>query len=87
MDRALLLGAVATLRRLGALLGLFQKRVSLSRSLPAQEGKLIDLLIEVRRRAREAKRYDLADYIREQLSDLGVALEDTVEGTVWRWSS
>ena len=87
MDRALLLGAVATLRRLGALLGLFQKRVSLSRSLPAQEGKLIDLLIEVRRRARDAKRYDLADYIREQLSDLGVALEDTVEGTVWRWSS
>jgi len=87
MDRALLLGAVATLRRLGALLGLFQKRVSLSRRLPAQEGKLIDLLLEVRRRAREAKRYDLADYIREQLSDLGVALEDTVEGTVWRWSS
>jgi len=87
IDRALLLSAVATLRRLGALLGLFQKRVSLAGSLTGQEAKLLDLLVEVRRRARDAKRYDLADFIREQLAALGVTLEDTREGTVWRSSS
>jgi cysteinyl-tRNA synthetase len=86
MNRALLLAAVATLRRLGALLGLLQTRVS-PRGHGGQEGALIDLLVEVRRRAREAKQYDLADYIREQLAGLGVALEDTASGTVWRWSS
>jgi len=83
MDRALLLAAVGTLRRLGALLGLYEKRVS----APAPAGedeRLIDLLIEVRSRAREAKQYDLADYVRDRLSELGIALEDTAEGTVWR---
>jgi len=76
---------VATLRRLGALLGLFQTRVS-PRGPTGQEAALMDLLIEVRRRARDAKQYQLADYIRAQLAALGVALEDTVEGTAWRWS-
>ncbi len=34
--------------------------------------------------ARVRKDYDLADSIRNRLSDLGVSLEDTPDGTFWR---
>jgi len=33
---------------------------------------------------REAKQYQLADEIRARLTDLGVTLEDTPQGTVWK---
>ena len=57
-----------------------------ARAPAGEEAKLIDLLVEVRARARQAKQYDLADFIRSQLSELGIALEDTRQGTVWRRS-
>ena len=85
-DRALLLSSVGTVRRLGGLMGLFEKRVPVVRAPAGEEAKLIDLLVEVRARARQAKQYDLADFIRSQLSELGIALEDTRQGTVWRRS-
>ena len=44
----------------------------------------IDLLMSIRVRLREAKQYQLADEIRAGLAELGVALEDTAQGTVWR---
>lgn len=86
-DRALLLSSAGTVRRLGGLMGLFEKPVSAVRGPAPEETKLVDLLIEVRSRARLAKQYDLADFIRSQLSELGVALEDTRGGTVWRRST
>ncbi len=68
-------------------MGLFEKPVSAVGAPAPEETKLVDLLIEVRSRARLAKQYDLADFIRSQLSELGVALEDTRGGTVWRRST
>ncbi len=44
----------------------------------------IELLISTRRQLREAKQFQLADEIRAKLVELGVALEDTPKGTVWR---
>ncbi len=44
----------------------------------------IDLLIETRKRLREAKQFQLADEIRDKLGELGVALEDTPQGTIWK---
>ena len=44
----------------------------------------IDLLIEVRNELRRAKQYELADRIRARLGELGIALEDTPQGTQWR---
>mgnify|MGYP005841436825 CR=1 FL=1 len=44
----------------------------------------IELLIDIRQELRKAKQFPLADLVRSRLSDLGVALEDTPEGTVWR---
>ena len=70
------------IRRLGALLGLFQQAAA--RGDSALSDKLLDLLITLRAEARARKDYDLADSIRNRLSDLGVSLEDTPDGTFWR---
>ena len=47
-------------------------------------GPFIELLIETRADLRKAKRFELADGIREGLQSLGIALEDGAEGTRWR---
>ena len=44
----------------------------------------IELLITVRNDLRAAKQFALADRIRDGLTAIGIALEDTAEGTVWR---
>ncbi len=44
----------------------------------------IELLIEVRQSLRQARQFELADSVRDRLGELGVALEDTREGTRWR---
>ncbi len=46
--------------------------------------QLLNLLIEVRGQLRQRKFFDLADLIRSKLGELGIALEDTPQGTRWR---
>ncbi len=48
-------------------------------------GRLIELLLEVRNRARAAKNWDLADLIRDRLGQLGIEVKDVDNGTVWEW--
>ncbi|MGH2562560.1 MAG: cysteine--tRNA ligase [Thermomicrobiales bacterium] len=45
---------------------------------------IIDLLIDVRNRLRDAKQWALADQIRDGLCERGIAIEDTPAGTTWR---
>ncbi len=45
---------------------------------------LIEVLISTRNRLREEKQFQLADEIRAKLAELGIALEDTPQGTVWK---
>jgi cysteinyl-tRNA synthetase len=45
----------------------------------------VDLLVEIRRKLRGEKLWDLSDDIRDRLTALGVTLEDSKEGTTWRW--
>ena len=45
----------------------------------------IDLLIELRNELRQEKLWSLSDKIRERLADYGVLLEDSKDGTTWRW--
>ncbi len=52
---------------------------------PEQAAPFIELLIQTRADLRKAKQFALADQIRNQLGELGVTLEDTPQGTVWRW--
>jgi cysteinyl-tRNA synthetase len=44
---------------------------------------VIDQLIELRARAREERRFDDADAIRQGLDEAGVVLEDGPDGTRW----
>ena len=45
---------------------------------------MIERLIKNRNEARRNKNFDMADKIRNELKDLGVEIEDTSSGTVWR---
>jgi cysteinyl-tRNA synthetase len=44
----------------------------------------VELLITIRDELREAKQFELADRVRSGLGELGIGLEDTPQGTVWR---
>ena len=46
----------------------------------------IELLLEIRQELRKAKQYQLSDLVRDGMTKLGVALEDTPQGTLWRWA-
>ncbi|MEZ4769960.1 MAG: cysteine--tRNA ligase [Caldilineales bacterium] len=50
----------------------------------AEAAPFIDLLLEMRSKLRAAKQFALADEIRNRLTDLGVVVEDTREGSTWR---
>ena len=45
----------------------------------------VDLLVEVRAKLRAAKQWALADEVRDRLRELGVAIEDRPEGTIWKY--
>jgi cysteinyl-tRNA synthetase len=47
------------------------------------ENKLIDLLIDIRLKAKKDKNFSLSDEIRDRLGDIGVTLKDTKEGTTY----
>ncbi|MEJ2705449.1 MAG: cysteine--tRNA ligase [Sedimentisphaerales bacterium] len=46
--------------------------------------KLVNILIEQRAQARKNKDFAAADGLRNRLDEIGIALEDTPEGTTWR---
>ncbi len=49
--------------------------------------ELVQLLIDLRTQAREQKNWAMSDMIRDRLSAIGIALEDTPTGTLWRIQS
>jgi cysteinyl-tRNA synthetase len=77
--------ATVTLRKLGALLGLFRKDAPAGHHRDtALVGQFMELLIRLRADARREKNFALADKIRDGLSAMGVVLEDRADGTAWR---
>jgi len=73
--------AQATLRELTGVLGL---RLA-EKTGSGDADKFIDLLVEVRGQARSEKMWALSDTIRDRLKELGVTIEDSKDGTSWRW--
>ncbi len=86
-QRALLARA---LRANAGLLGLLQEAPEAWLQQAAGGGAAdvakIEHLIEARNRARAARAFAEADRLRDELTALGVALEDQADGTRWRWA-
>ncbi len=76
--------AQATLCELAGVLGL-RLAEDAAKSPRADVAPFINLLVDVRARLRQAKQWQLADAIRDGLAELGVVLEDTPQGTTWRF--
>ena len=70
-----------TLAELAGVLGL---QLATAGEQSVQAAPFIDLLLELRTKLRAAKQYALADEVRNRLTDLGVIVEDTREGSIWR---
>jgi cysteinyl-tRNA synthetase len=68
----------------GTVLGIIPGAEVANSSDGNRERGLIELLIELRKKARTEKRYADSDQIRDQLKTLGVTLEDRPEGTFYR---
>lgn len=67
----------------GSVLGLVPAELGTETSMDVVDG-LVRMLIEMRTQARAEKNFARADSIRDQLAEIGVALEDGRDGTVWR---
>ena len=70
-----------TLVELSGLLGLSLDGRRVGRGFATD---LVDLLVDVRRKARDAGQYAIADQVRSRLAELGIVLEDRPDGTSWR---
>lgn len=45
----------------------------------------IDLLVDLRQQLRKNRNFDLADQVRDKLTELGVVIEDSPQGSTWHW--
>ena len=70
-----------TLRTLAGVLGLRLQEKKGS----ADADPFVNLLVEVRTEARKQKQWAMSDLIRDRLKELGVTIEDSKDGTTWRW--
>lgn len=76
--------AQSRLREMGGILGLtFEEPAARNDELAAKP--FIDLLVSTRTELRQARQFELADRIRDQLASQGVMLEDSAQGTTWRY--
>ncbi len=76
--------AQACLSELMGVLGLHP--TSAAAQSTGQADAFIDLLLELRKELRQQKLWALSDRIRDRLTELGVTIEDSKEGSSWRWS-
>ncbi len=76
----------ASLKKLAQVLGILEHSAEefLQGAFSTEQVQLIEQLINDRNQARANKEWQTADEIRQQLLDMGVELEDGVEGSSWR---
>jgi cysteinyl-tRNA synthetase len=81
-NKGVLLKAYNIYKNLLNTLGLFEKRML---KVDILNDNLINLIINVREKIRNQRLYEISDFIREQLKEMGITLIDRPEGTVWRF--
>jgi len=52
----------------------------------SEQEEQVNALIEERTEARKQKQWKRSDEIRDQLKEMGVVIEDSKDGTLWKWS-
>lgn len=79
-----LIKARATLAELAEVLG-FDLTYSTSKTKAGNEklDQVMEVLLEVRAKARQKKDWEMSDLIRDKLKELGIVLEDTPQGARW----
>ena len=55
-----------------------------SKKLQTTDDSIIQILIDVRKKLREAKHWDLSDEIRDRLDEIGIVLKDFPDKTTWQ---
>ena len=72
----------------GDILGILQetpdKWLGIGQTSDTVDASQIDSLIKERKLARESKDFARADEIRNELANMGIEIEDTPKGTIWR---
>jgi cysteinyl-tRNA synthetase len=69
----------------GDVLGVIPDRTSADGAREAEAlAGVMEILLQVRQRYREAREWGRADALRDELSELGIAIEDRPDGATWR---
>ena len=63
---------------------IFDYLENIPKNISGNTSELIKLLLITRADLRKTKQFQLADHIRDRLSDLGYSLDDTASGTQWK---
>ena len=84
-DREGIAAAVAALTDMTEALGLVMEEAPVDAGKDeALVGALMEILLELRRSARERKDWATADSIRKSLQEAGIAVEDSPQGARWK---
>lgn len=82
-SRQLVARAVARFEEYNSFLGIIERQAADVSS--ERVDRVIRNLLELRAQLRHQKNYALADAIRDRLADAGVVVEDSPQGSSWRW--
>ncbi|AEH06635.1 cysteine--tRNA ligase [Methanothermococcus okinawensis] len=84
-NKSLLIMTNEFFKMIGEIFGIFHNIINNKNNEDKNmEGHLIDILINIRAKLKEEKNYKLADEIRSELKNIGIQLEDSPKGTIWK---
>jgi cysteinyl-tRNA synthetase len=81
-ESAVVIRAYALMEEFNRVLGVLDSVFAGGPPLPFEQ--LVELVVEVRRKLRVSKNYELADWIRAEMAKLGIKLYDRGEETTWQ---
>ncbi len=81
INRKSLERVLKTFMELGGILGLFFEM-----KMEGLSEELLAVLVDVRNKARAEKLWKFSDEIRDRLKEMGIVLEDTPQGTRWKYT-